>query len=95
MTYVYLPVCQMPQHIDSWKLNSSSDSLKIPLQQKFDLPCQFPFLCLSLQQKVPIVPDEYRVDGLATAKGEAWRSMRQILSPAFTASKLRMVIPLS
>ena len=38
-----------------------------------------------------IVPDEYRIDGLAAAKGETWKNMRQILSPAFSASKMKMV----
>lgn len=42
---------------------------------------------------MPIAPEEYTVGGLAAAKGEAWRSMRQIISPAFSASKLRMVNP--
>lgn len=48
---------------------------------------------LSLQHKVPIAPEEYTVGGLAAAKGEVWRSMRRIISPAFSASKLRMVNP--
>ncbi len=48
---------------------------------------------VSMQHKVPIAPDEYAIGGLAAAKGEAWRSMRRMVSPAFSASKLRMVNP--
>ena len=44
-----------------------------------------------MQHKVQIVPDEYRVDGLAAAKGKTWKNVRQILSPAFSASKMKKV----
>ena len=45
-----------------------------------------------MTQTFQLIPDPYGPKGLLAATGDDWRDMRHSLTPAFSASKMKMVI---
>ena len=50
------------------------------------------FIHCHTQCKARTVPEKYKIGGLASATGQAWKDTRNILTPAFSTSKLKNVI---
>ena len=46
-------------------------------------------------QAFRIIPKPYGPEGLPAAKGDEWKDKRHKLTPAFSASKMKMVISYS
>ena len=45
-----------------------------------------------LRQTIDFIPDPYgNTQGLFAEKGETWREHRHVLTPAFSASKMKLV----